>query len=188
MLHLLSRSLYLCRQLFTPAKVKHRWLYGNSWYICFTSTGKQRSRGTRQVGLLIADILSPHRPLSSIEERKKKRKISSALSPTVCSPSGEARSLSRLVTFSWQGEKREGFFSSWTGRQKGPWNPGARCHRHSHRSHPIIFKLSKRALRPYIRLDVCMRAREQVNDGSEPPASPLHANLSLRFFFLSFFD
>lgn len=76
----------------------------------------ERSRGNRvQVGLLIADILSPHRRVyrgwREREKEKKKEKFfflecTIALRLTVCSPSGEARSLSRLVIFS-SAERRE---------------------------------------------------------------------------------
>ena len=112
-----------------------------------------------QVGLLIADILSRMK-----RERERERKIEKffslectiALRLTVCSLvllERRQRSLSRLVIFS-SAERREARGFVLVARDKKDLGIlGARCHRHSHRSHPIIFKLSKRALRPYIRPD-----------------------------------
>lgn len=124
-------------------------------------------------GILIADISSPHRPLYRYSTMKKFLRCTRVLA--VCSVSGEA-SLSRLV-FSCNTHG-----SSCTG-QKGPWNPAARCHRHSHRSHPIIFKLGERASRPYTRLLVYANTWAYTRR-SESPASP---PMRIFFHFLSFF-
>lgn len=99
-------------------------------------SSKQRLRGNCTSGILIADISS----CRSIDDEKKLLECTGCLHSV----------------------RREIFVASRFSRvrrpvllapeQKGPWNPVAWCHRHSHRSHPIIFKLGERASRPYARL------------------------------------
>ena len=125
--------------------------------------GKQRafSRGNRGTSGIIN---CRHLVEDEEREREREREIEKffslectiALRLTVCSLvllERRQRSLSRLVIFS-SAERREARGFVLVARDKKDLGIlGARCHRHSHRSHPIIFKLSKRALRPYIRPD-----------------------------------
>lgn len=124
----------------------------------------ERSRGNRGTSGIIncRHLVAPSSCLSRMKrtrEREKKRKI---FFPRVhyratanCLLSVRRGQIFVASSDFLVGRKtRSARISSRRTGQKGPWNPGARCHRHSHRSHPIIFKLSKRALRPYIRLDV----------------------------------
>lgn len=110
---------------------------------CALPSSKQRLRGNCTSGILIADISS----CRSIDDEKKLLECTGCLHSV----------------------RREIFVASRFSRvrrtvllapeQKGPWNPVAWCHRHSHRSHPIIFKLGERASRPYARI---ARTREHI--------------------------
>lgn len=147
-----------------------------------------------QVGLLIADILSPHRRVYRGWRERKKRKISfprvhyGATANCLLSVRRGQIFVASLWFSPWQkDEKREDFFSSHgTKRTLESLGPGV-----TDIPTGVILLYLNWASVPYAHIYtarrlVYMRTREQVNDGSEPPASPLHANLPS--IFLSFFD